>query len=265
MLFPKITTPHFSSMSLPTHTSDGNWLCQKESISRQYKFLRRVFKLKFNQMDFQFAAWQMLYLLTTPSRVYKNSQIRKHTKDQWARDDPAFTVLLAGFLAISSVLFAVILKLSVPGFFQFLLWVIFIDFIGVGLVIAGICWYACSYLTKSDGKGQLVEFGYSFDVHCNAFFPVLVIMHVLQPLCWHIFIDGDTRLATFLGNSLWVLAIASYIYITFLGYAALPYIRGSEKLLYSVVGLAVVFVISVILNNNWGRHLINFYRFRIGE
>ena len=252
-------------MSLPSHLSNGNWICQKESISRQYKFLRRIVKLKFNQMDFQYAAWQMIYLLTTPSRVYKNSQIRKHTKNQWARDDPAFMVLLSAFLALSSILFAVILKLSVPGFFKFLLWVVFIDFIGVGLVIAGICWYACSYLTRRDNSSQTVEFGYSFDVHCNAFFPILVIMHVVQPLCWHIFIDGDSRLATFLGNSLWLLGIASYIYITFLGYAALPYIRGSEKILYLVAVLTFAFVFSIVLNANWGRHLINFYRYRIGE
>lgn len=27
---------------------------------------------------------------------------------------------------------------------------------------------------------QNVEFGYAFDVHCNAFFPLLLILHVLQ-------------------------------------------------------------------------------------
>lgn len=250
-------------MSLPTHLTDGGWICQKESISRQYKFLRRVIKLKFNQMDFQYAAWQMVYLLTTPSRVYKNSQIRKHTKNQWARDDPGFMVLLAGFLAVSSILFAVILKLSVGGFFKFLLWVVFIDFIGVGLVIAGLCWYICSLVTRN--YDQQVEFGYSFDVHCNAFFPVLVIMHVIQPICWHLFIDGESRAAALLGNLLWVLAIGAYIYITFLGYAALPYLHGSERILYLIAILLFSFVVSVAVNANWGRHLINFYRYRIGE
>ena len=253
-------------MSIPTHLSDGNWICQKESLSRQYKFLRRVFKLKFNQMDFQYAAWQMIYLMTTPSRVYKNSQIRKHTRNQWARDDPAFMVLLAGFLGVSSILFAVILKLSVPGFFKFFLWVVFVDFIGVGLVIAGFCWYLCSRLTRKENDQHTVEFGYSFDVHCNAFFPVLVILHVVQPLCWHVFIDGDSRAATFLANSLWVAAICAYVYITFLGYAALPFIRqGSEKILYIVVIIAAAFLLSVVLNANWGRHLFRFYRSRIGE
>ena len=42
--------------------------------------------------------------------------------------------------AVSSVIFAVALKLGAIGFFKFLLWVIFVDCIGVGLVIAGFLW-----------------------------------------------------------------------------------------------------------------------------
>jgi len=95
--------------------------------------------------------------------------------------------------------------------------------------------------------------------------PRAVVLHVIQPLCWHLFIDTDARLGTFLGNTLWVCAIGSYIYITFLGYAALPFIRGSEKILYLIALAAFAFIFSVVVNANWGRHLINFYRYRIGE
>ena len=34
------------------------------------------------------------------------------TKDQWARDDPAFLVLLAVSLALSSILFAIVMSLN---------------------------------------------------------------------------------------------------------------------------------------------------------
>lgn len=254
--------------SLPTHRGDdGSWICQKESISRQYKFLRRIVRLKFNQMDFQFALWQMVYLMTNPGKVYKNSRYRKDTKNQWARDDPAFLVLLAVFLCGSSILFAIILKLSVPGFFQFLLWVIFIDCIGVGLVIASIMWFVCNRVFKVRGGGfdQNVEFGYAFDVHCNAFFPLLVILHVLQPILWHVMIDGDSRLATVLGNSMWMSAMCIYVYISMIGYAALPFLKGTEKLLYCVPIILIMFTFSVLINWNWGRRLIHFYKFRIGE
>lgn len=32
---------------------------------------------------------------------------------------------------------------------------------------------------------QNVELGYAFDVHCNAFFPLLTILHVLQLILIH--------------------------------------------------------------------------------
>lgn len=64
--------------------------------AKRYKYLRRLFR--FQQMDFEFAAWQMLYLFTSPQRVYRNFHYRKQTKDQWARDDPAFLVLLSVWL-----------------------------------------------------------------------------------------------------------------------------------------------------------------------
>ena len=32
---------------------------------------------------------------------------------------------------------------------------------------------------------QNVELGYAFDVHCNAFFPLLTILHVLQIVLIH--------------------------------------------------------------------------------
>lgn len=64
--------------------------------AKRYKYLRRL--LHFRQMDFEFAVWQMLYLFTSPQRVYRNFHYRKQTKDQWARDDPAFLVLLSIWL-----------------------------------------------------------------------------------------------------------------------------------------------------------------------
>ena len=65
-----------------------------------FSYLRRLFY--YRQMDFEFAFWQMVYLLSNPKVVYKNFTYRKKTKAQFARDDPAFLVLLAGWLVISS-------------------------------------------------------------------------------------------------------------------------------------------------------------------
>lgn len=82
--------------------SQGNGVLSPRDAARhtagakRYKYLRRLFH--FRQMDFEFALWQMLYLFTSPQRVYRNFHYRKQTKDQWARDDPAFLVLLSIWL-----------------------------------------------------------------------------------------------------------------------------------------------------------------------
>lgn len=93
---------------LPTTTPQSNGALSLRDAARhtagakRYKYLRRL--LHFRQMDFEFALWQMLYLFTSPQRVYRNFHYRKQTKDQWARDDPAFLALLSIWLCGTSVL-----------------------------------------------------------------------------------------------------------------------------------------------------------------
>lgn len=66
------------------------------ATSKTQKYLRRL--IKFKQMDFEFALWQMLYLFVAPQKVFRNFGYRKETKSQFARDDPAFLVLLLASL-----------------------------------------------------------------------------------------------------------------------------------------------------------------------
>lgn len=70
-------------------------------------------------MDFQFAMWQIIYLFISPQKVFRGFVYRKRnflpnsfylfhffyffhlypeTKNQFARDDPAFLVLLSSVL-----------------------------------------------------------------------------------------------------------------------------------------------------------------------
>lgn len=91
-----------NSTMLPTTSPHTNGALGSRDAARhtagakRYKYLRRL--LHFRQMDFEFALWQMLYLFTSPQRVYRNFHYRKQTKDQWARDDPAFLALLSIWL-----------------------------------------------------------------------------------------------------------------------------------------------------------------------
>ncbi|CAM5078149.1 unnamed protein product [Eretmochelys imbricata] len=188
--------------------------------AKRYKYLRRL--LHFRQMDFEFAVWQMLYLFTSPQRVYRNFHYRKQTKDQWARDDPAFLVLLSIWLCVSTIGFGFVLDM---GFFQtikLLLWVVFIDCVGVGLLIATLMWFISNkYLVKRQSRDYDVEWGYAFDVHLNAFYPLLVILHFIQLFFINYVISTASFMGYFVGNTVWLIAIGYYIYVTFLGYSGL--------------------------------------------
>lgn len=230
--------------------------------SKRHKYLRRIWK--FRQMDFEYAFWQMIYLFISPQKVYRNFAYRKQTKDQWARDDPAFLVLLSFWLCASSIGFAVVLKLHFVGFVKFLLWVIFVDCIGVGLLIASLFWFIANrYLILMPKRGQDVEWGYAFDVHLNAFFPLLMILHFFQLPLLNAVINQEWFISTLLGNSLWLCAIGYYIYITFLGYSSLPFLKKTQRILHLLTFIFIIFVISLAVGWNFSRALCYFYKYRV--
>jgi hypothetical protein len=73
------------------------------------------------------------------------------------------------------------MQLSLFNLFKFVIWVIFIDCIGVGVLIASIYWYISNkFLLRNPNSNVDVEWAYCFDVHLNAFFPLLAILHVFQ-------------------------------------------------------------------------------------
>ncbi|XP_073208683.1 protein unc-50 homolog isoform X1 [Lepidochelys kempii] len=273
--------------------------------AKRYKYLRRL--LHFRQMDFEFAVWQMLYLFTSPQRVYRNFHYRKQTKDQWARDDPAFLVLLSIWLcaqccrgpqlglldaliiqsytvnkasarhcgrrpspsqrksfAFSTIGFGFVLDM---GFFQtikLLLWVVFIDCVGVGLLIATLMWFISNkYLVKRQSRDYDVEWGYAFDVHLNAFYPLLVILHFIQLFFINYVISTASFMGYFVGNTVWLIAIGYYIYVTFLGYSALPFLKNTVILLYPFALLILLYVLSLALGWNFTKTLCTFYEFRV--
>lgn len=109
---------------------------------------------------------------------YRNFQYRKQTKNQFARDDPAFLVLLSIWFIISASGLSLVLHLHFVGFIKFLLWVVLVDCILIGMIVASIFWFLTNFFLKK--SNQDVEWGYTFDVHLNAFFPPLLILHVFQ-------------------------------------------------------------------------------------
>ncbi|CAB1413472.1 unnamed protein product [Pleuronectes platessa] len=202
----------------------------------------------------------------TLQRVYRNFHYRKQTKDQWARDDPAFLVLLSIWLCVSTLGFGLVLDMGVLETLKLLLWVVFVDCIGVGLLISTLMWFISNkYLLKQPSRNLDVEWGYAFDVHLNAFYPLLLILHFLQLFFINhlVVINSEWFLGYFVGNTLWLIAIGYYLYITFLGYNALPFLQNTVVLLYPFALLGLFYVLSISLGWNFTQSLCSFYKFRV--
>ena len=220
------------SASLDKKAGENKTIMDRIALQRRFVYVKRIFK--FRHMDFEFAIWQMVYLFCAPKKVYRNFSYHQETKRQWARDDPAFLVLLSFWLFLSSIVFAVALQLSFVGFIKLLFWVIFVDCIGVGLLVASILTlFVNKYLRYPGGEKhkEKVEFGYAFDVHLNAFFPLLLLLHIVQ-LMYFLF-DPVSFVARLFGNSIWLIALLYYFYISFLGYSCLPFLRGTVVIFIS--------------------------------
>jgi len=232
------------------------------AATKRWRYLRRLFH--FRQMDFDFAFWQIVYLISDPKRVYKDFGYRKHTKRQYARDDPAFLVLLSGFLVLSTALVSAVIYASFTQFVLLLLYVIVADVIGAGMAVATALWIITNkFMIKADsrGSGEDVEWGFCFDVHLNAFFPVLFILHCVEVGLF--FLPPMNMLATLVANGLWLVALVYYVYISFLGYNSLGILQDTRLFLLPLLPIAVFIVITVCLDWNLCRSLLNFYKSRL--
>ncbi|KAJ8982675.1 hypothetical protein NQ317_017665 [Molorchus minor] len=195
------------------------------------RYMRRIFK--FEQMDFQFASWQMLYLFIAPQKLLKIFRARKQTKSQYARDDPAFF----------------------GTFIKFIFFVIFIDCIGIGLLMATVLWYIANTFLKSKNDVQDIEWGFSFDMHLNAFFSSLFFYNGL--------ISHDWFLSILLGNTFWLGASFYYVYITFLGYNSMQILNHTRVFLAPIPWFIFIYIISLFMKFNITHSLMNFYKYRV--
>ncbi|GBP11672.1 Protein unc-50 homolog [Eumeta japonica] len=227
---------------------------------KSYKYLRRLFK--FNQMDFEFAIWQMIYLFIAPQKLFRNFSYRKQTKSQFARDDPAFLVLLIVWLILSSIGFAATLDFNFTKFMLLVLYIVFVDFIGVSLIVSTFFWYIANKYLGRDAAAD-VEWGYAFDVHLNAFFPPIVFLHSFQLMLFHSLLSHGGFLSCLVANTFWLASVIYYMYITFLGYSNLPMVKNARALLLPLPLLVVLYLASLLLQWNLCHAFIYFYKFRV--
>ncbi len=142
------------------------------------------------QMDLQSAIDQMRILLTLyPQRVYKMAYYRKQTKNHWARDDPAFCFLQIVMIVAVSIAYGFAFRV---GSFLDIIGVVtksvLVNWLGFGVIIASVGrLIANNHLMMAERSSshvkQEVEWLYAFDVHCNAFVPLFVLLCELSLWC----------------------------------------------------------------------------------
>lgn len=249
------------------------------SQPRPSQYLARL--ADFRQMDLQSALDQMKTLLSTrPHVVYKTSYYRKQTKNHWARDDPAFVALQFVFLVVSSIAYSVSFRASVGEGTAFIFYSILFHWLASGFILATIGReIANRHLTdhkSSSHVRQTVEWLYAFDIHCNAFFPVFVLLckwlqredayttnnelltvQVTNSVAFSPVADviqffllplvlGTSLFALIISNTLYAAAFSWYWYITHLGYRALPFLSQTEVFLFPVAAIVIVYALNLI-------------------
>ncbi|PXF48679.1 Protein unc-50-like [Gracilariopsis chorda] len=250
-----------SSISLPLYGAKSANSSLSGSSLQLPEYVRRFFQ--YPQMDIDYTLWQMLYLCIAPSRVYRTTKYHKQTKNQWARDDPAFVAIMVYFMAVSSLGYAIAFHKNISGFLKTILYSVVVDFGLVGVLAATVGWYLANQYLRIESAGshttdQKVEWLYAFDVHCNSFFPFFILLYVLQYFLLLLFMR-EGYVSTFLANATYALAFGYYFYVTFLGYDVLPFLQHTTIFLYPIIGVALTFLVTTLVKFNVCVFVMNSY------
>lgn len=225
------------------------------------QYLRRI--IKWQQMDIEYSFWQMLHLCTSPKVVYQHTKYHKQTKNQWARDDPAFVVIFCLFLIVATSAYCVAYGESFARAVLTVLAVVVFHFLLAGSLLATCCWFLTnSYLREEAPNShvveQRVEWLYAFDVHCNSFFPAFILLYVIQYFVSPILI-AHGFFPVLLSNLFFMAAICYYHYLNFLGYDVLPFLDKTTFLLYPIGLVIILSPLMILTGFNPTRYTMSFY------
>jgi len=204
------------------------------------------------QMDLQNAADQMRTLLSLyPQKVYKMAYYRKQTKNHWARDDPAFCFLQIVMIVASSIAYGFAFRVS--SFSSLILLVtksVMLHWLGFGVIMASLGRVIANQHLQAERSStihvkQNVEWLYAFDVHCNAFVPLFVLLYGVQFFLLPVVL-GTSLLSLGVSNTLYAIAFGWYFYITHLGYRALPFLSNTEVFLFPISAILVIYVLNFV-------------------
>lgn len=223
------------------------------------EYIRR--SIDYRQLDMEHAMAQLMLLCKAPNEVYKSTQYRKEIKNQWARDDPALVILITLAITIMTCITWMAYGHSVMQLCTLLCHTVIFDFIILGMVMATLTrWLSNKYLKvqRSFTVEQDTEWLFAFDIHCNGFFPLFLILHVLQ-FVLSPYLLSSAFSATLLANSLYAISFSIYFYHMFLGYSALPFMRNTQVFLFPIGLIAVAFILSLLVGFNASKFVYSIY------
>lgn len=167
------------------------------------------------------------------------------------------------FMAVSALGYAIAFHKRLGGFLKGILYAVIVDFGLVGIIVASLGWYLANQYLLVDSTGshttdQKVEWLYAFDVHCNSFFPFFMVLYVVQYFLLLVFMR-EGFLFTLLANAMYTVAFTYYLYVTFLGYNALPFLQNTTVFLYPIVAIVVIFLFACLFKLNVCRFVMMSY------
>ncbi|XP_075477442.1 uncharacterized protein LOC142518537 [Primulina tabacum] len=225
------------------------------------QYLRRI--VKWQQMDIEYTFWQMLHLCTSPKVVYQHTKYHKQTKNQWARDDPAFVVIFSLLLSVATMGYCAAYDHSAGHTVFVVISVLLFHFLVIGAILATCFWLLTNNYLREEALNshvveQRVEWLYSFDVHLNSFFPMFVLLYVV-----HYFISplllAHGFVPVLLSNLLFMVGTSYYHYLNYLGYDVLPFLERTTLFLYPIGIVLVFFPILILSGFNPSRYFMNMY------
>lgn len=223
--------------------------------------LRRI--LHPSHMDLEYTSWMMLQLCISPKIAYRHTSYHRQTKNQWSRDDPAFVIVTSALVAVAAGAYCATYG---DGFWSSMYAIasaVVLDYLLVGFAIATLGWLVSNrFLRKvsmhQHATEQPVEWLYAFDVHCNSYLPLFLLLYVVQfllspLLLWRGFVP------TFLSICLYTVSLSYYHYLNWLGYGALPMLERTEVFLWPITLIIVASVFALLFQFNPTRFVLGLY------
>lgn len=238
------------------------------------RYFKRLFNIK--SLDFETSVWDMINLILRPKQVYRSLYYQKETRNKWSRDDPSFVILLCGLLSVSAVGWSLVYARSFGKCIRLIFHMVVVDFLLAGFIIATFGWIISSKLLLDknikDGSSfstdgflrriipfnSPVEWAYCFDVHCNAYLLIWVLLYLIELVLLPV-LRLDNYIATLLGNTLYFIALAYYFIISFYGYNTLPFLHKTEYILLFIPVLAFIWLILSLSNINLAAYMLKYY------